>query len=98
MDTYLSVTLPNIWSTIVPPSLFNDLWKPYHFKWVDHLGTTMIKSIRIMIGTSLIQEYTGDYIRCMVERDFSDEQKKQFDFDIQKLRIQDELDFYLMHL
>jgi hypothetical protein len=32
MDTYLSVTLPNIWSTIVPPSLFNDLWKPYHFK------------------------------------------------------------------
>lgn len=80
MESYLSITLPDIWSTIIPPSLINDFWKPYHFKWVEHLGTTMIKNIRIMIGTQLIQEYTGDYMRCMVERDFSDEQKKQFDY------------------
>ena len=43
------------------------------------LGTSIIKNIRITIGSQLIQEYPGEYIRCVVERDFSEEKKKMFD-------------------
>ena len=32
-----------------------------------------------MVGTTVIQEYNGDYMRCMTERDFSTEKKNQFD-------------------
>ena len=79
MDTYLVTSLPHIWSTVLPPTENNDIWKPYQFKWVKNLGTTMIKNVRIMVGTTVIQEYNGDYMRCMTERDFSTEKKNQFD-------------------
>ena len=78
MDTYFVFSLPNIWSTILPPSIINDFWKAYQFKWIENIGTSIIKNIRIFIGTQLIQEYNGEYIRCMVERDFSEEKKSIF--------------------
>ena len=31
-----------------------------------------------MIGTQIIQEYPGEYIRCVVERDYSEDKKKMF--------------------
>ena len=79
MDTYLVMSLPHIWSSIIPPVKENDIWKAYQFKWVKHFGTTAIKNVRVMIGSTLIQEYTGDYLRCMTERDFDADKKKQFD-------------------
>ena len=56
---------------------------------VPHYGSTLqgrhvlyiifIKNIKLTIGSQLIQEYPGEYIRCVAERDFSEEKKKMFD-------------------
>ena len=51
----------------------------YEFKWIHDLGAQMIKEISISIGGQLIQKYSGDFIKCMVERDFNAEQKALFD-------------------
>lgn len=52
MDTYLVVTLPNIWSPILPPQSCGESWTPYEFKWIDNIGTQMIKEITISVGGS----------------------------------------------
>lgn len=78
MDSYLCFTLPDIWSPIWPPTEVGDVWKPVHFKWINNIGTSLIKTVRVMIGTQLIQEYPGEYIRCVVERDYSEGKKKMF--------------------
>ena len=79
MDTYLVFGVPDIWSTILPPLQNGDMWKPYQFKWNKQLGTSMIKNIQIFIGAQMIQEYDGQYIRCMAERDYNEDRKKMFD-------------------
>ena len=79
MDAYFVFTIPNIWSTILPPIKLGDIWKAYQFKWIENLGTSILKKIEIFIGTDKIQEYTGEYIRCMVERDYNEDKKKMFD-------------------
>lgn len=78
MNAYLVFSIPHIYSTILPPLKDNDIWKAYQFKWIENLGTSAIKTIRIMIGTQVIQEYTGEYIRCMVERDYNEDKKSIF--------------------
>lgn len=80
MDTYLVVNLPTIWSPILPPSQKGDntiiendntnKWRPYEFKWIKHLGSQMIERVRFTIGGQVIQEFTGQYLYNMVERDF----------------------------
>jgi hypothetical protein len=80
MDTYLVVTLPHIWSPIVPPTTTaNDnatsKWHPYEFKWIKHIGTQMIERVRFTIGGQTIQEYTGQYLYNLVERDFDASKK-----------------------
>lgn len=79
LDSYLCLTLPDIWSGILPPTKVGDIWKPYHFKWINNIGTSIIKNIKIMIGTQIIQQYPGEYIRCVVERDYTEDKKKLFD-------------------
>ena len=38
MDCYLSIDLPNIWSTIIPPDSNNgEVWSPYEFKWIEYI-------------------------------------------------------------
>ena len=81
MDTYLVITLPTIWSPMI---IRNDhmgepLLIPYEFKWIENLGTQLIKKIRFMIGGQIIQEFTGQYLYNMVQRDFSEGKKKLFD-------------------
>ena len=86
MDTYLSVELPNIWSPIIPPrevespdcSLNYTDWAPYEFKWIENLGAQMISRITITCGNQKIQEYSGQYLLSMVQRDFSDTKKDLF--------------------
>jgi hypothetical protein len=86
MDTYLSVEMPNIWSPIMPPqqilnqdgSLNYTDWAPYEFKWIDNLGSQMISRITITCGNQKIQEYSGQYMLSMVQRDFSDVKKELF--------------------
>lgn len=79
MDTYLVVNLPNIWS----PIFYNgDENNPklveYGFKWIENLGTQIIKEVKFSIGGHTIQRYSGSYIQNMVERDFTAEKKNLF--------------------
>jgi hypothetical protein len=80
MDTYIVINMPTIWSPIYNPhEKTGNMWAPYDFKWIDELGTNMITEITITCGSQLIQKYSGEYIRAMVERDFSSEKKELFD-------------------
>jgi len=83
MDTYLVVTLPNIWSPISPPGKVDGQgqWRPYEFKWIKNLGTQMIKEVRFTIGGQIIQRFSGDYLQNLVERDF-DECRKQMYYNM----------------
>jgi len=80
MDTYLVVTLPNIWSPILPPGSIDGQaqWRPYEFKWIKNLGTQMIKEVRFTIGGQIIQKFSGDYLQNLVERDFDESKKKLY--------------------
>jgi len=79
MDTYLSVSLPNIWSPIYPPqeiinsdgSISYSAWAPYEFKWIDYIGALMINRITINCGNQKLQEYSGQYLLSATQRDFN---------------------------
>lgn len=79
MDTYIVVTLPDIWSPVYAPcSETSSRWSPYDFKWIRELGTHMIKEVTINCGGLMLQRYTGEYLAAMVERDFTAEKKDLF--------------------
>ncbi len=89
MDTYVVVNLPSIWSPIMPPfvassesteSTFSPLyqWQPYEFKWIEHLGSHMIERVRFTAGGIILQEFTGDYMYNLVERDFTNTKKELY--------------------
>jgi hypothetical protein len=87
MDTYLAVTLPTIWSPIFPPVCPNDNtayyngdgnWRPYEFKWIDNLGTQMIKTVTLRLGGQIIQKVSGQYLLNLVERDFTSTKKELY--------------------
>ena len=69
MDTYVCVTLPTIWSPINPPRTAGDMWAPYEFRWIENLGTQMIKEIAISVGGMTLQKFTGNNLMAIVERD-----------------------------
>ena len=79
MDCYLSVTLPHIWSPILPPVQITQPngeigvsnWAPYEFRWIEYIGALMIAKITITCGNQTLQEFSGDYLLNMVRRDFS---------------------------
>jgi hypothetical protein len=78
LDTYLVFNLPDIWSPIKPPLFVGDVWKPYEFQWIEDIGTNIIETVQLSIGGQLIQQFSGDYIKNSMERDFSETRKKQF--------------------
>jgi len=81
MDCYVSVTLPNIWSPIMPPQPMSsdpmlvanntEQWAPYEFRWIQNLGAKMIAKIQITCGNYTLQEYSGDYLLAAAQRDLS---------------------------
>lgn len=80
MDTYIVLTLPDIWSPIYHPcEETNYKWSPYEFRWIKNIGTNIINEIQITCGSQLLQKYSGQYIRSMVDRDYTTEKKKLFD-------------------
>lgn len=48
------------------------------FRWIPYLGSQMIQSIRMTIGSSVIEEYTGEYINLWHEMTCSDESLKTY--------------------
>jgi len=81
MDTYLVITLPTIWSPMIVRKDYAEepLLIPYEFKWIENIGSQLIKKVKFMIGGQIIQEFTGHYLHNMVERDFSEGKKQLFD-------------------
>jgi len=79
MDCYISITLPTIWSPIMPPQpIINDdgstgatNWAPYEFQWIENIGAQIISRITINCGNQKLQEYSGKYILASAQRDFS---------------------------
>jgi hypothetical protein len=79
MDCNICVTLPNIYSPIASPcEATNFEWVPYEFKWIPYIGAQIIQQITVTCGTQKLQEFSGDYILSMVDRDFSTEKKELF--------------------
>ena len=59
MDTYLVVTMPDIWSPIYAPVPDNNnTWAPYNFRWIENLGTHMIKEVTITCGSVTLHKFT----------------------------------------
>ena len=79
LDTYLVVTLPTIWSPIVPPQNTDGVWAPYEFRWIENLGSMMIKEINIYVGGQILQKFTGKYLLALIQRDFTESQKQKYD-------------------
>ena len=86
MDCYISVAIPSIWSPILPPQTIQNAdgsttytdWQPYEFKWIDNLGAQMISNIRITCGNQTLQEFSGQYLLSVVQRDFTGAKKNLF--------------------
>ena len=77
LDTFLCVTLPNIWSPILKYDKYNETeYRPYEFKWIKNIGTQLIKEVTFTIGGHIIQKFSGSYIQNLVDRDF-DHNKKE---------------------
>jgi len=80
MDCYICVTLPNIWSPIMPPQQYTNAngetvysdWAPYEFQWIENLGAQIISKVTINCGNQQLQQYSGRYILASAQRDFLD--------------------------
>jgi hypothetical protein len=76
-DTYVCVTLPHIYSPLLYKGE-NELGRnliPYEFRWIDELGTNMIQEIEIYTGGTTLAKYSGEYLSCVKERDFTGAKK-----------------------
>jgi hypothetical protein len=86
MDCYICVTLPNIWSPVMPPQSYTNPdgttgytnWAPYEFQWIKNLGAQIISKITINCGNQQLQQYSGQYILASVQRDFSGSKRALF--------------------
>ena len=87
MDCYICVTLPNIWSPIMPPQTYQQSdgttaysdWAPYEFQWIKNLGAQIIQKVTINCGNQQLQQYSGQYILASAQRDFSGQKLALFD-------------------
>lgn len=52
--------------------------QPYEFRWVEDLGTNLVKKVKYCIDGRVIQEFSGDYLLCRSERDLADGKKEIF--------------------
>jgi hypothetical protein len=89
-NAFLSFTLPDIWSPILPPDNIDGLegnalssnvqkWRGYEFKWIDYIGAMLIKKISITCGSYTLQSYDGDYIHCFAQKNLDETQRKKFE-------------------
>jgi len=75
MNTYLVVTLPNIWS---PFYKNGNSYNPYEFKWIEDLGSLLIEQVTLSSGGQILQQFSGDYIKNRIERNEATNKKEQF--------------------
>jgi hypothetical protein len=79
IDTYLVITLPNIWSPVYK-HIENSTteYRPYEFQWIKNIGSHLIDEVTFNIGGRTIQKFSGNYLRNAVERDFDNTKKELF--------------------
>ena len=76
-DTYVCVTLPHIYSPLLYKGE-NELGRnliPYEFRWIDEIGSNMIQEVEIYTGGTTLAKYSGEYLSCVKERDFTNAKK-----------------------
>lgn len=87
MDTYLVIKLPHIWSPLYKKTILvrenggeaeKFTYIPYEFKWIEELGTQIIKEIRIRCGNTTLQQYSGEYISVCAKRDYTGQKLNVF--------------------
>ena len=66
-DTYICVTLPDIYSPIKYNNTVIDgnQLLPYEFKWIQELGSFMIREVEIHSGGVCLSKYSGEYLSCI---------------------------------
>jgi len=70
-DTYLSVTLPDIWSPLsylgasAPPAGYDTRSNSigYEFQWVDNIGYNLIDHVEITANGQVLQRLTGEWLK-----------------------------------
>lgn len=53
-------------------------WRPYEFKWIEDIGTQLISRVKFTVGAQIIQEFSGQYLKNLVERDFPANKRRQY--------------------
>lgn len=80
-DTFICINMPDIYSPIkhVETDICNNNLLPYNFKWINEVGAFMIREIEIYSGGVSLSKYTGEYLSCLKERDYSLSKRKLWD-------------------
>lgn len=81
-DSYVVINIPDIWSPLYynPDGDDGDgEWVETGFKWIEELGTSMIKEIEITSGGQVLAMYNGEYFSCVHQRDTCAEKKELWD-------------------
>ena len=79
-DSYVCITLPEIWSPFhefdASTQVGGNQLKPYQFRWIEELGTNMIREVEVYSGPIVLSKFSGEYLSCLKERDFSHSKKE----------------------
>ena len=85
-DTYFVINLPNIYSPFYhylteenETTKNGHEFAPYEFRWIEELGTNFIEEINVYSGGVSLAKYSGEYLNCLKERDFTETKKKLWD-------------------
>jgi hypothetical protein len=85
-DCYLSVTLPNIYSPVVPVTAgLNTRLNGtatgigYEFQWVKNIGYNMINYVAVLVNGQEIVRHTGEWMKLYAELKFTANKKKLLD-------------------
>lgn len=73
-ELFLVVNIPDIWSPLYYDSA-NSQWVGYEFKWIEELGSSIVRDVTFTIGGQVIAKFTGEYLSCLKERDYSQTKK-----------------------
>jgi hypothetical protein len=80
LNTCLVLKLPHIWSHIYTHNDTDGSYNcPYEFKWIKNIGCQLIEEVSLYADGTVLQKYSGYYLRNMVERDFDNTKKDLFD-------------------
>lgn len=81
-DCYLSITLPDIYSPVVPVTEDHDILPDdataigYEFEWVKNIGYNMINYVAVTINGSEIVRHTGEWMKLYSHLKFDANKKK----------------------